>query len=328
MKLRTSYSIDFFSVDQTNVIKGIAIFFVFFNHLINGYLLHAVDSLTLPLDGLFVFVDEQLTQLMVGLFLFMSGYGVYESFKRKGWKYIQSIPKKRIANTIINFDIAVLIYLVVAILIGTRYDIKQIALSFFAWESVGNSNWYIFAILYCYIITYISFNILKNRSSNIIMVIVLSFVYILLMSIMKEGQTWWYSTILCYSFGLLYSKNKNNIDVKINNKYWVSLICCAVVFCVTYLFSGNFYFHNISACFYCLLWVIVSMKISINSKMLKWCGENLFPLYIYQRIPMSIIENACPQLLQQPYTHIYVILCILVTFVIAKFYPLIKVELS
>ena len=163
-KLRTSYSTDFFSVDQTNVIKGIAIFFVFFNHLINGYLLHAVDSLTLPLDGLFVFVDEQLTQLMVGLFLFMSGYGVSESLKRKGWKYIQSIPKKRIANTIINFDIAVLTYLVVAILIGARYDIKQIALSFFAWESIGNSNWYIFAILYCYIITYISFNILKNRA--------------------------------------------------------------------------------------------------------------------------------------------------------------------
>lgn len=43
------------------------------------------------------------------VFLFYSGYGIMESIKNKGEKYISTVPKKRILNVLVNFDIAVLI---------------------------------------------------------------------------------------------------------------------------------------------------------------------------------------------------------------------------
>lgn len=110
---------DYLSFDTTNCIKGVFILFVFIKHA-TPYITNSGYEYTSIYDKLFLMVDSRVGQWIVAMFLFYSGYGIMESIKKKGEGYINSIPKKRILTTLINFDIAVLIYAIIKYLGGGR----------------------------------------------------------------------------------------------------------------------------------------------------------------------------------------------------------------
>lgn len=138
---------DYLGREQCDSIKGLFLLFVFFRHFM-GYVIQA--------GGHTYVFDEYLGQMIVTLFLFYSGFGVMESIKKKGDEYVKSMPKRRILTTLVNFDIAVLAFIALDLMLGRPITIKQTLLSFVCWESVGNSNWYIFAIICCYIAAFVS----------------------------------------------------------------------------------------------------------------------------------------------------------------------------
>ena len=131
----------YLSKDCCNFIKGIFILWVFVRH-------------ALPYTGRSLFVDNWMAQLIVAMFLFYSGFGVTESIKNKGEAYLNAMPKCRLLTTLVNFDIAVVVFAVVDLLIGHKFGLYQLALSFTGLDSIGNSNWYIFDILLCYALTW------------------------------------------------------------------------------------------------------------------------------------------------------------------------------
>ena len=140
---------DYLNKENTTCIKGIFILIVFYSHLCK-YIPYQSTK-----DFLMYDLRQFLGQLMVTMFLFYSGYGIYESIKKKKNNYINNIPIKRILITLLNFDIAVLIYAVINQLIGNSKSIQEILLAFTGWISIGNDCWYIFAILLLYLSTYI-----------------------------------------------------------------------------------------------------------------------------------------------------------------------------
>lgn len=145
---------NYLEISRTNSIKGIFILLVFLSHARNYISAYAEYSQN-PLNGIYDIFQNHLGQGVVIMFLFYSGYGVMESIKKKGTNYINAIPKKRFAKTLINFDIAVIIFILLNLCLSTlkNYTIPKVLLSFIGWESVGNSNWYIFAMLVMYLIT-------------------------------------------------------------------------------------------------------------------------------------------------------------------------------
>ena len=148
---------DYLNKENTTCIKGIFILIVFYSHLCK-YIPYQSTK-----DFLMYDLRQFLGQLMVTMFLFYSGYGIYESIKKKKNNYINNIPIKRILITLLNFDIAVLTFAVVNQLIGNGKTIEEILLALTGWGGIGNSNWYIFAILFLYLSTYISFKVVKNH---------------------------------------------------------------------------------------------------------------------------------------------------------------------
>ena len=73
-------------------------------------------------------------------------------------------------------------------------------------------------------------------------------------------------------------------------------------------------FHeNLYNILFALLIVIITMRLSIQNKILYWLGKNLFGLYILQRIPMIILKHLNVHL-SQPY--IYVSLCFVLMIII------------
>lgn len=127
-------------------------------------------------------------QLLVVMFLFYSGYGVTESIASKGKTYINAIPKKRILTTLLNFSVAVCVFIGLASALGKDLTVEQCLLSLIGWESVGNSNWYIFCILICYAATYIAFKASTNSRGALILLSLLSCTYLLVIQHFRGGD--------------------------------------------------------------------------------------------------------------------------------------------
>lgn len=305
----------------SNSIKGIGILVVFFNH-IYGYLGGAV--LNEP-DSLFFFIVNLVTQLFVASFLFFSGYGVTESIQIKGSDYVRNIPKRRLLTTLLNFDIAVVVYIVVVIIIGEpQLTTKQVFLSLIGWESVGNSNWYIFCILCCYLFSYLSARLSENPRIQVICLVFLSLIYIFVMSVLKES--WWYSTIMAYPFGAICSYLKKEIEKLCRSNFFIVSISAVVVFVVLfYTSTNNAYLFNLTAISFCIILLLVGLKLEFKSKIMGWLGDHLFQIYIYQRLPMIVLCALAPTLAIL-HTWVYIGISFITTIIIALIVPKISLK--
>lgn len=279
---------EYIARENTQVIKGVFILIVFMSH-IRGYA--AFES---PGDLFCIRVLNYIGQLMVAMFLFYGGYGVFEAIKNKGKNYIDNFGKRRIGKVWTDFASAVLVFLVVDIALGNYYSVGHILLSFTGWTSIGNSNWYMFAIFTLYIFTYAVFKFLwKNKLAALVVMTICSLGYIFVMS--KAKEYWWSDTYLCYVLGMWYSFFKEKIE-EVSEKniitYYISTIAVIVFyflakeFCTEKVWGGN-----IIAIFFCLSIVFVTMKIRFKNKLIMWFGENLFWIYILQRLPMMIFTE-------------------------------------
>ncbi len=280
-----------FSRNTTESVKGIFILFVFINHAVpyiinkGGVLNHWIDM------GDFA-IRNWMGQLIVALFLFYSGYGVMCGIKNKGASYVQSMPKRRILKVLLDFDIAVLCFLVLSLILGSNISFNQILLSFICWDSLGNSNWYIFCILYCYFATWLSFRMTKNPHKALVLLCFLTIIYCVTMSFLKPW--WWYDTICCFPAGVLCAQYRDKVIDMLKKHFFLLLILllggCFIFY--EFIHIGRFAITaNIRAVCFCLLVLAVTSRISINGAILQWLGKNLFPLYIYQRIPMIALSS-------------------------------------
>ncbi|MBR3868117.1 MAG: acyltransferase family protein [Clostridia bacterium] len=316
------YMTDYMSVEKTMSIKGIFILIVFFSHF-NSYV-----TFSSPAEYYYVKIFHIIGQAMVTLFLFYSGYGVMESIKKKGMRYVHKIPVTRILGTYFRFDIAVLIFIIVQTILGNIFPVSQYLLSFTGWDAVGNSNWYIFAVIVAYFVTFVSFEIcrlLTKKAStqaynylSAVFVTLGCLAYIFVLAYFKLKSMYWFDTIICYACGIWYSLLRDKIEKKINKNF----VVYAVFFIGTA--AGTLYFMLkrgsgfVNAELYMLFFVsfvvIMSMRVSFHNKILMWCGKNLFGLYIMQRIPMIVFKAIG---VADFNVYLYFVLCVAVTVPVA-----------
>lgn len=286
---------DYISKDKTSAIKGIFVALILFSHGKQYMTLGGVyDDPYLALQG-------HLGQMVVAMFLFYSGYGLMESIKRKGYDYVRSIPLKRFPSVLLNFDIAIVLYLILGLFLGKRYGIKTILLSLIGWESVGNSNWYMFAIFALYILTFLAFfckKFIKWKHVDIICIVILTALTVaVIYAEMKLGRpSYWYNTMILFVLGFYYSCFKNTVEklvMKNDITYFLALLLTVCVYIAAYGIraSGGIEGYTLWAVAFTLLVVLLTMKISVNNQLLVWLGQHVFSVYILQRIPMSILQS-------------------------------------
>jgi len=300
--------------EHTDAIKGIFIIIVFYSHIL-PYLTNAGVSFSPVLDIPANKIIRMTGQLMVVMFLFYSGYGVMESIKTKGNNYVSSIPYKRVLSTLVNYALAIAVFLLMNLLLGIHFSARQYCLSLIAWETVGQSNWYIFAIICCYISTYISFVLFrKEKLTAFASTVLLLVLYIIVLSRFKEN--WWYNIILSYPAGMIVSIYRNGILDWLNKRFLISATGITLLFLVLYHFSSSTIIYLATSVVFAFLVFVVSYKLVITSSFLTWCGKNLFQLYVYQRVPMIALSNLFPEMVRlHPY--LYVICCLTVTLLFA-----------
>lgn len=277
---------------QTTCINGIFTILILASH----YFLEFTpeERKAFPLTIFYPSIRGWMGQLVVVSFLFYSGYGIMEQTHIRGDKYIDIIPQNRIFKVWLHYAIAVCFFCVFNLIVGKYYSIKTILASFVAWESIGNSNWYVFAILMCYLIFFVAFKFF-DRGKNFVIMEMLFVCYIIAMRFLKTSC--WYNTILAYSLGIIFSVYKNSLsEVLQDRKKYIKIFIFSAVFTITlwiYVikFGDSDLIFMIFSLFFCLDIVLVTMKFKIQNSILFFLGKYSFEIYILQRLPMQVLED-------------------------------------
>ena len=291
-----NYFDDYLSREKTAAINGIFVLLVFYRHY-SGY----ADTLGGKYDNLTIALDAFMGQMIVVPFLFFSGYGIMRQICQRGNEYINSIPKDRILKVWSRYAVAV--FLVVDICIGNYYNPLRVLGAFFAWTDIGNSNWYIFAILMLYIFTYISFKIVNNKICSIVLLVCMCVIYIIGLLYSGNGRHY-YNTILTYPAGMVYALTRDSIEKnlqKSNLRYFLGNLLLDLFFCFLCLIRlgifnqghwyYNDYFWQLFSIVFILVIVFISMKVSVNNRLLQFLGKYTFEIYILQRIPLMLFSK-------------------------------------
>lgn len=282
---------DYMSPKATNAIKGIFAVIILYSHL-NGYIMLSDDMA----DSSFRMILGHIGQLMVAPYLFYSGYGISESMKRKS-DYFESYPKKRILKTLVHFDLAVLCYLLLMTVIGTYYPAVNYITCWIGWDSIGNSNWFIFDILALYCIVYIAhcfihYNKVKNYLGGVTIVTTLLCVPLWIALFFAGKGSWWIDTVITFPLGMWFSLLKDNIEnvLRVPQKGTSVMILLVLFFIVWHFIKGNDVF-GISASIFCISLVVLSSRIKFDNKILQLLGNQSFAIYIMQRLPMNLYQS-------------------------------------
>lgn len=283
------FNTDYLDKKHTAAVNGIFVILVVFSH----YFQYA--DFTGEYDLAYTALRTHLNQMVVASFLFYSGYGMMEAFKAKRDKYIKKMLTK-FWQLLFRTDIAVLMFLLLDYALDIHYPAEHIAKSLILWESVGNSNWYIFVILVLYLIIYISFSIgrlfpdkVKDLCSILlVLILTIGFVYVLMKA---EKDRWWYNTMILLPLGFMYSRFKDTIEKILWKDDLIFYIVAAgftAVYMVSYMHRWDYGIEGYSvwAISFVALMILFTMKVSIYNEVLEWFGRHVFSVYMLQRLPM------------------------------------------
>ena len=294
MKIYTlkEFNTGYLSKNNTTAVKGVFVFLVFMSHFIQYY--PVSDAYDTPYKAVRLFLG----QLVVVMFLFYSGYGIYESVKKKGSGYIKSFPVNRFLKTLLHLDIAVLLFVIRNLIMDKPMKLANVLWSFIGWKNIGNSNWFMFTILILYFAVYLSFLIFRKKNVwALVLTTVLTIVYVVVMANVIKVANYWYNTALCLPLGMWYSFLKDRIEagvMKNNIIYHITLAATFGLFMLTHYNKRPLTVYIFWTLLFCLVVVFVTMKVSFGNKALYWLGNHVFSVYILQRLPMSVFYEIEP----------------------------------
>ena len=298
-----SFNESYISKNTTTAINGVFVILVLFSH----YAQYA--NFASIYDEPYSILRGYLSQMVVVTFLFYSGYGMMESIRRKGDQYIKNIISKAFL-LLIRFDIAVLLYLILQTAFGKSFPIEKVAMSFLMWDSLGNSNWYIFDIIVMYLLMFAAFMprvILKNKRSwnakkgttdhfvfEILLFFFLTLMFIYILKVAGK-ETRWYNTLILFPVGILYSEMKRPIERAVMRSDITYFITCMVVggiYSLSFLHrDDSLIMYDVWAVAFMFSIVLFTMKVKIGNGIINWFGGHVFSVYILQRIPMIVMHK-------------------------------------
>ena len=306
----------YISKEQSRSVEGIFVILIFLGHAVTCFNSNNV------FDIYYLAVKVHLDQAVVAMFLFYSGFGMMQSLQKKGTDYLKKIPLKRFLPLLIKYQTVVLIYLAVRMILRETLDTKTVILSFIGWESLGNYGWYIFVMLSLYVLFCISFFISHKVDSGrealifgAVILTLFSIIFMLLMCSPGNRERRFYDTYIIFCLGMWYSifKEKAEAFLSSNLRYMVTCIICLSVYVVT-SFSRefrdlHFFIHELWMICFTIAVLLLTVKISIKSKVLDFFGGLAFPMLMFQRLPFLIFSYL--NLQSSPY--LFVLLSLAVT---------------
>ena len=305
----TGWNDDFLSLKTSKMILGFFAVLIVFHHLVQQ-----ADRN----DSGILYILENFGVGFVGMFFFFSGYGLYESFKNKP-DYLKKFFSKRLPPVLVPFYCTIIIFLIHHIVTAGFPKAGQFISWLTGWKLINSHMWYIVEIVILYIVFYLLFRIIKNKSIALILMFIFTGGMVGYSLYLGHGDSWfqgewWYNTSLIFPFGMLFAKHKEHIVDFMKHFYGLVLITVTVIFVAlnkateyalnTYSYWSEFGTDKgyddklrclIVQCpmvlFFVLLVLLIGMKLRIGNRFLKFLGEISLELYLIHNLFMGLYSS-------------------------------------
>lgn len=278
---------DYLSLESCASFRGIFALVVIFHHLAQrtsgGVLFH-----------LFSYVGH----LAVAVFFFYSGYGLMKKHMSSP-QYYEKFLLNRIPSILFPYLVITAVYWLYYAGTGEVYNFKQVMVSTFVTGfPIIPYSWYVIVILLFYVAFWLLMTLFKERYTLMMIgACLLQLIYILFCDRFHYG-IWWYNSAFTFVVGMFWAYKESDILALLEKNFLISAI--AVISLGAVCFWGTFFVERemillalqiTSACLFCIIVVMFSMKFTIRGKVAHFFGTISLELYLIQGLPIMLLQN-------------------------------------
>ena len=305
---RGNWNEEYTSLKQTKILQGITALGIALHHMAQktcapwhprSYMVHGLDPF-IPMG-----------YMLVSVFLFCSGLGLYKSWKTKPG-YLKGFFRRRILPVIIAFYLSEIIYTAVRLAMGEKMDAVTV-LWYLSGLHMANFNaWYVIVIPFFYLVFWAAFRFCRREWLSISMIILFVLGYTALGAAIDHQNDWWmrgewwYNSAMLFPLGMIFGKHEAKITKVLKKGYWFWLILFFAGFFLLYQQSEwligrrlGYYVYGpdkavrrmlsagtqwVVGFFYTGFWFLMMMKIRLGNKVTAWFGAVTLDFYLMHGI--------------------------------------------
>lgn len=246
--------------------------------------------------------------LGVALFFFLSGYGLQEKV-RENEAYLKGFLKKRIVKLYIPYLVATFVYIIIRLVFGIMYTIKEILISLGGFYTIVNFSWYIFLQLVLYLVFWF---IYKKCDDNQRRIKALTVVILLIMGVcvVLHLPSYYYVSLFAFPLGVIVSEYQQSIIKITQGGMGIIFITLSTIVCVlcfsgmaasvcTCIFQSNngllkvvergeMILCDIS---FTIIIVLVCSRIELKSKFFTQLGMISYEIYLFQGLFIKLFSE-------------------------------------
>lgn len=278
----------------TNAIKTLFILLIVLSHILNT--VHYNDGSILA-KGLGIFRGA-MGQMCVAPFLFISGYGLFEGYKKHGDAYNKKIFINHFLKIWLFTIICLIPYFIYDPIVNGARPIGDYFLTLIGLKSLGNQSWFIFAILFVYLITFlVGLFKFKNKWINCLIITMLCIGYAVVFKLLGYGS-YWYNTIISFPIGIAISLSKDQISkMFVKKRNAIIFLCSSLILyglCYVLISKTNvpeLVFETLQNLLVIVGIISFSRLFTAKKSILLYFGINSWPLFLLHMFPILIFKN-------------------------------------
>lgn len=279
-KIKFGVSDEFMSKDYTTYLRGICALAIMLRHI------RITDFA--PLN-----VFDYLGNPIVGIFFFLSGYGMLTRIKQTGIdNYMNGFILKRCVPLFVEYIFVWIFNFVCMFLVSGNFNFLK--------KIITPYSWFIIMIEVLYIVFYIGYKLFKDNLKRLIIFVTISeLALIIALSVFGVGECW-YLSLLCFSGGMIYSV------VNLNKKKTLPLIfgfgaLAVVATGAEYVLSDKpkiivlwALIYNVSVLSLAIVALSVGRYVRFKNPVFELCGKMSLEIYLLHGVFQYVFKEIKP----------------------------------
>lgn len=245
---------------------------------------HYSTEMALPPTQLFYPIGA----MAVGVFFFMSGYGLTYSYVHRGEDYLRHFLRKRFFKLILPFVLAILAWQVEEVCLYGSQELPD------RWALMTQGltrgllpySWYVWVALYYYMAFYLVYRFIHSPRLRWVTLLAS---WLLQVMIVKYGFGWddyWYDSSHLFVMGMIYQRAEQQMQ-RVKVFVWMALtLMLALLVRVDWSLS--------EVCFntaFALLFVCGITLVDVRSKVLDLLGKISYEIYLVQGMSLFALKD-------------------------------------
>jgi len=273
------------SLSQTKALQGFCSVCIMLHHIAQKTCAPWLPSEVIT-HGLDCFVP--IGYLLVGIFLFFSGFGLYKSYRAKP-DYLQGFFGRRCFHPLLVLLLTTLIMVAVRSRMCEKISFSG-PFHLTGPIMLNGYSWFVYTLLIFYVLFYLAFQYCKSEKSATFFVLIGVLLYIFFCDWWMYGS-WWYNSVILFVVGILFARYENRLLQYMQKAYLLFLPTALVATCIFFLLgehTQNAFVQMSASCAFVISLLLLGMKIKIGNKALSFLGNITLEFYLLHGVFLQI----------------------------------------